>query len=150
MTARKSDGRKALEGTHRADRARGRVRASGQPLARLPLPPAHLDGVGRAAWKEVGGVLLRGRRLLPEDVPLLRMYAEAEQTARAAAAALERDGLTVAGPRGTTKSHPASAVLSQARSLARNILGDLGCSPKSRGFEMPPTSTSPNDKFFDW
>ena len=127
---RKSNARKSVNGTLRADRQPRKDYAS--RLTEPPEPPAELSANGRRIWCRLAAIATGVGVLTNADLPLLELLVatiEAEADARAAIAA---EGVTVAAANGGRKGNPAAGVAEAARAQAVGMLRELGLTPRSR------------------
>jgi P27 family predicted phage terminase small subunit len=91
-------------------------------------PPKELDKIAKAAWRDLAK---KHDHLVPQDAPLMRVYALAVSMLRRAEDQLEQDGLTIRTQRGCAK-HPCASVAHEASQRIVRTLRELRCSPATR------------------
>lgn len=84
----------------------------------------------KAAWKLMTAEL--ATRLNPVDLFVLSEAAVCTARIRSIERQIARDGIAIAGYRGSTVKHPLSATLNQYRSALRTYITELGLSPTAR------------------
>jgi P27 family predicted phage terminase small subunit len=87
----------------------------------LPPPPEHLSEPQRALWVSI----VERYALQPEHLAQLQLGLEALDRVAQAREAIERDGLTVTGARGSVTPHPALMVERDSRTAALRALKQL-------------------------
>jgi P27 family predicted phage terminase small subunit len=119
---------KKLAGTLRKDRTN---RQEWIPPAGAPTMPEGLDAVARAEWRKAVELLLPAGLLTLADGRILESYCRAVSRARAAAAVVETEGLTVETQQGC-QAHPATGIEHRAWEAANRYGERLGLDPSSR------------------
>lgn len=107
-------------------------------------PPKHLSASSKKLYREIAtdyGLEHDGAALA-----VLKLACESLDLAETARLELARDGTTVVTSAGTLKTHPAAAVLRDAKIAAIRALRELsleGSEPAPDGRRMPKISTGP-------
>lgn len=108
------------------------LRADSNVVAlRGPYAPKHLAEDAAAEWRRVIGDLLDRKILTRADLGTLENYCTQIGIARQCERILAADGLIVQSASGP-KRHPASSILKDAVSTARQLAAELGLTPVSR------------------
>lgn len=96
-----------------------------------PSPPAHLKAAAKAWWRTVVGEY----DLEPHHLRLLQLAAEAWDSAQAARAVIQSDGMTFIDRFGSPRARPEVAIERDSRTAFARLVRelDLDCAP--------PTST---------
>jgi len=110
----------------------------------MPKPPADLSAAERDRWDWWARRLAGAALLIPLDAALLRALIGAELLARAADAAIAKDGAFYSIESGLRKAHPAVKVSLDARATIRQILAELNLTPARRGAK-PVTPSEPDE-----
>jgi len=106
---------------HRRDDDRRRIR----PVPPAPPPPPNLSERAAGIWAAVCRQWVIG----DDGAPLLRCSLEALDRHDAAVAVLAVEGLTITGPSGLPRTHPASRVAHEALNDFRSLWRQLGLEP---------------------
>jgi P27 family predicted phage terminase small subunit len=130
MPTRKSNARKTVNGSLRADRAPRAEPARRVPEA--PLPPAHLSEGAQAQWRALAPAAFELGTLTTPDLVAFALLAETLATAESARQTVAREGFTVGTGDGGSKPHPAVRIMETARGQARPLLHSFGLMPLSR------------------
>jgi P27 family predicted phage terminase small subunit len=149
MPARKSNARKSVNGSLRADRAPRAEPAQRVPEA--PTPPAHLSDGAQAQWRALAPAAFELGTLATPDLVAFALLAETLATAESARQTVASEGFTVATADGGSKSHPAIRVMETARAQARPLLHSFGLMPLSRqsmDVHPPRRNETPFSKYF--
>jgi P27 family predicted phage terminase small subunit len=117
---------------------------AGERLVAAPPPPAVLTRPSAAEWRLLAAELVARGTLTSGDLRALQLLAETLAMESALRETLQREGVTVRGADGVTKSHPALRGLESARNAAHRMLNDFGLTPRAReGVGVaPPTKTN--------
>lgn len=91
------------------------------PPVEIPPPPAHLSPAAVQWWTEVTGEY----ELKPHHLKLLEAAGDAWDRMTTARAAIIKDGITVAGPRGGIVRHPAIDVERDSRNAFLRCVREL-------------------------
>ena len=119
----------------------------------IPPAPEGLDEVETGAWEELRAIVNPLRVTTSTDLVAFKLLVEALATARRAAAALRKDGITVqeTGGRGQTYLRPRPEVnaMVSAQKLVWYGLSRFGATPADRGRvdAMAPAGPAPEDEF---
>lgn len=104
------------------------------PTSKLGVAPKWLPAAAKAEWKRVVSELQKmGANLSGLDETPLVNYTLAMATIQRASADIDRFGVTIAYEDGRLEKNPATTVLSQAQTQARNWGIELGLTPASKG-----------------
>lgn len=149
MPSRVSTATKSLRRTLRPCRVKALASvptSDAAPQAPADLPPATLPH-----WKALAAILTPLGTLAPSDAIALSLLARTLASIDSYEAAIEREGVTIAGkPPGSLRAHPAVAALQAARTLARALLRDFGLSPASRESVGAAPTPEPVNRFAEF
>lgn len=101
------------------------------PVAGDRKPPGWLTPEARCEWRRVLPILVEHKTLTEADIATFANYCQAIGTVIAAQKVLTTEGLTYTGNSGP-KRHPATGVLNDAMTQARQLAAELGLTPVSR------------------
>ncbi|MGO9717262.1 MAG: phage terminase small subunit P27 family [Steroidobacteraceae bacterium] len=143
---KKTERRKKLAGTLRADRTKRRPKARG--MSTIPAPPEHLTARARAEWLYFAPSLAALRTVAAADLRGLEMLCETLATAQQAQAVIASAGLTIGSARsGKIRAHPAIKIMETARAQATRLLIEFGLTPRARSHVEPAADTTPDNAF---
>jgi P27 family predicted phage terminase small subunit len=94
--------------------------------------PKGLGTAGRALWRRIVGDVAGGWELDARDLALLEAACRAQDRATELDAAVEHDGLMVAGSKGQEVLHPAVAEARLQRQLAAGLLAKVEMAEPTR------------------
>ncbi len=101
-------------------------------LSSVPTPPTWFDAARQKVWTETAGVLVARADLSEGDLLVLESFSHAVVEFRDSCAVLQREGLTITGPRGATVPHPVVPIKKGAEIQMATLAAALGLSPASR------------------
>lgn len=127
---KKSQTEKALKGTIRPDREKGKE-PDYDIVSEMPDVPETLNEYGAAFWQDVGGELVAKRILTPVDLPAFEVCCIHFSAIKEAALSLKENGQLVPGDRGEVKN-PAAQILRDNTIQFRQYCGMFGIDPVSR------------------
>lgn len=110
-------------------------------------PPAHLRGLARDEYVRLAKILDAVGALDRTDARLIELYALNYDLARQAADELDRDGPSVATPKGGIAAHPMVGVLNSATIRLRGLIADLGLAPVSYKHAVPTDDEQGEDSW---
>lgn len=107
-------------------------------LVRAPSPPSPLEEHGQRLWERIHA---RYRIDDPAAIAILHGACESLDRAQRAKAEIARDGVSITGPGGYLREHPAARIELQSRAFMARSLVRLGLSlePVRGGPGRPPT-----------
>jgi P27 family predicted phage terminase small subunit len=97
----------------------------------FPMPPSHLDAVGRDAW-DMGLQLWLDGTITPRDLSSWTLFAEAYQEKAHCEAIVKRDGEYSVAMNGCFVQHPAIKRRQQAENVIRKYSQAFGLIPDAR------------------
>lgn len=109
--------------------AKPSLRRDPKPIGRM-YAPKWLSPDAAEEWNRVQPELAERRILTTPDLAMLEQFVVQIGIARAAERQLQAEGFVVATNAGP-KRHPASVILQQATTLARQLASELGLTPVS-------------------
>jgi len=121
-----------------------------KPIARLWPVPAGLGDQGRAFYHRVGRVLVQAKVLTELDRDSFVLLASTLDTIHEATETLKAEGYTIAGTRGTAKTHPCISLRKNAVSDFLCLIGRFGLTPKDRSQIDLPVDSNPKDPARDF
>lgn len=116
-------------------------------LTTATKPPVWLSQPAKAEWKRVLPLIVERRVLANADLATFASYCTAVGQMVEAQRILVREGLTFNGP-GGPKRHPATGILNDAQTQARQLAAELGLTPVSRS-RPSIREDSPDDNSYD-
>lgn len=103
-------------------------------MSAIPKPPKGLGTAGAALWRGVFADVAEGWRLDARDLAQLEAAAHAADRVVELEAAIDKDGLMVAGSQGQPVLHPAVSEARMTRQLVASLVGKIELAPpKSPG-----------------
>lgn len=126
-----------------------RKKAEQTDSAELPVtPPKGLDKTGQEVWRwAVETCAAAGRPLQELHRVALLGLCDARADATSSGDIIEKEGVLIDGGREGMKRHPATSIRSQALTIARAYLAELGLTPTSSS-RLPAKVEKPKDNPF--